>query len=342
MRRVFNFCVALSIVFTGVPTKAGGLNVWPVNSAETENSAWSESSNVLIARGNDCACNDCGAGCKDDCCCVGGWRDNTEVFFGGDAYASIGDFPAGGYGNSFGLVSGFNTGFGIGDSEIRGQIGASYGFYDFKGRGFGAEVDSLEEQVYLTTGIYRRADLDYGERFTWGMVVDGLVTDNWGANANELDLAQFRGIGGVALNDCNEVGLWGTLNLSDDTAVITGRGTPSVRAMKQTNAYWKHNTQFGGETMVYVGAMDTADVGDWVFGLTGRAPLSCNTGLYGGFNYVTPSVNTGIVGDTEDSWNVNFGIVIYLGGKSESPNVAGNAGLPLLPVANNGSFLITD
>jgi hypothetical protein len=264
------------------------------------------------------------------------------VFLGGDVYAAIGDFPQGGYGNSFGLVSGFNTGVGLGSSRVRAQFGASYGFYDFKGRGFGAEVDSLEDQIFLTGGVYRRADLESNEQFSWGLVVDGLFTDNWGANANEVDLAQLRGIGGWAINACNELGIWGTLNLSDDRVVITGRGTPHVRAMKQANAYWKHNWEFGADTMLYVGALDSADVGDWVFGLTGRAPLSDRAGLYGGFNYVTPSVATGIVGDVEDSWNVNFGIVFYLGGKSVSPTVAGNPGLPLLPVANNGSFLITD
>jgi hypothetical protein len=34
-------------------------------------------------------------------------------------------------------------------------------------------------------------------------------------------------------------------------------------------------------------------------------------------------------------------LTFYLGGKSVSPNISGRQGLPLLPVANNGSLLIT-
>ena len=112
--------------------------------------------------------------------------------------------------------------------------------------------------------------------------------------------------------------------------------------MNQTNLYWKYNWAFGADTMLYVGAMDNADVGDWVFGFSGRAPLSHSASLYGGFNYVAPPLPTGPAGDAFDGWNVNFGVVFFLGGNAVSPDVTGNWGLPLLPVANNGSFLVTD
>jgi hypothetical protein len=340
MRRICHWCVALSVVLAGVHAQGNGLPEWPVHHPAQEAFGPASDTSGLVVRANDSGCTDCDAGCADECGCVGNWLDNTEVFLGGDAYAALGDFPAGGFGNSFGLVSGFNTGFGLGDLGIRGQFGASYGFYDFKGRA-GGEPNSLEEQFFLTGGIYRRADMASGERFSWGMVLDGMTTDNWGINANELDLAQFRGIAGWAINECNELGLWGTSNLSDDLVVIGG-ATPIVRAMKQVNAYWKHNWEFGCDSMVYVGAIDSADIGDWVFGFTGRAPLSHRAGLYGGFNYVTPSTDTGALADPEDAWNVHFGLVFYLGGKAVSPTVAGDPGLPLLPVANNGSFLVTN
>lgn len=342
-------CLTLVAILTVCATgMASELSPWSLASLENSGDTWlttswmADQSAAIVIRAND---GDCGGDkdCDDGCCdCVGTWRDNTEVFIGGDAVANIGDFPVGGFGNSFGIVSGFNTGFAIGNARVRGQFGASYGAYDFKGRGFGAEADSLEEQIFLTGGVYKRADLNGGESVSWALAYDGLVTDNWGANASEIEVGQVRYLAGWAFNECNEFGIWGTFNTTEDIATIAGRGTPTVRAMKQANAYWKHNSAFGADTMLYIGAMDNADVGDWVFGLTGRAPMSHSASLYGNFSYVTPSVNTGTVGDTEDTWNVAFGVVFFSGGKAVSPDVAGNEGLPLLPLANNSSLLVTD
>ncbi|HTN76914.1 MAG TPA: DUF6666 family protein [Pirellulaceae bacterium] len=282
-------------------------------------------------------CDVCAAPC--DACGIGNWWDNTELFLGADAFASVGDSPAGGFGNNFGVVTGFNSGFALGESKIRGQFGASYGAYDPKGRSlFGLENSALEEQVFLTGGIYKRSDIENSDRISWGVVYDGLITDNYGILADELALGQFRGIFGYALNECHEVGGWGTLHVNDDSSSPLA----TLRAMNQANAYWKQNWQYGASTSVYVGAMDSADVGDWVLGVTGRAPLSERVALYSGATYVTPSSATGAVGSVEAQWNVFTGLVYTPGGKSVSRTVSGQAGLPLLPVANNSTFLITD
>jgi hypothetical protein len=278
-------------------------------------------------------CNVCDDGC------LGNWWDNTELFFGGDVFKSLGDSPIGGFNNSFGAVSGFNTGFALGDSRIRGQFGASYGAYDFKGRSaFGGEQSSLEEQVFLTAGVYKRSDVLDGDRISWGVVYDALITDNYGVAADELELGQLRGIMGYAINECHELGVWGTVNMMEDTGSVFG----TVRPMKQVNTYWKQNWQYGATTSVYVGAMDNADIGDWVLGFTGRAPMSERVALYGGATYVAPSSATGAVGSVEEQWNVYAGLVFFPGGKSVSRTVSGQAGLPLLPVANNSSMLITN
>src|SRR5262245_47937331 len=111
MRRIISTCLVLTVVVTGVQTRANGLSVWPANRrvSQTEYSPWKENSSTLIVRGNDSDCADgCAAACEDDCCDPGSWLDNTELFLGGDAYAALGDFPLGGFGNNFGLVSGFN------------------------------------------------------------------------------------------------------------------------------------------------------------------------------------------------------------------------------------------
>jgi hypothetical protein len=72
------------------------------------------------------------------------------------------------------------------------------------------------------------------------------------------------------------------------------------------------------------------------------APLSNNVALYANFNYVVPGSATGLVGAAEEQWYAGIGLTVYLGGKAVNPTVSGNRGLPLLPVANNGSLLVTD
>ena len=284
-----------------------------------------------------------GKGCGDDC--VGNWRDNTQVLVGFDTYKSLGDTipPPGfvaGYMNSAGVVAGFNTGVRLGDSRVRGQLGASYGIYDWKGRDT-TSPSSSEQQTFVTAGLYKRSDVCCGDRISWGVVYDQFFGHQWGVFANEVYLNQFRGIFGYALNECNEVGVWGTVHTNTDGTAFAIT-PPPIRAMNQANAYWRHNWEFGGSTMAYVGAVDQADVASWILGLNGQAPLSDRVSLYGNTTFALPGSGTGSVGSNELQWNVGFGLSVSLGGKAVSRTVSGNKGLPLLPVANNGSFLITN
>ena len=290
--------------------------------------------------------------CDDDCDCIGNWRDNTYVWFGGEAYKSIGDTglnfnpPPFALGSSFGVVSGFNTGFAIGDSRIRGQIGGSFGVYDFKGRTLAPKNDSLENQSYMTAGIYKASDISNCERISWGVVYDAFLGHQYGWAGNEIFVSQIRYMAGYALNECNEIGFWGTAQVHDDDDVdltfpiAAPRNT--VHAMNQLNTYFKHNWAFGGMSTVYGGVFDKADIASWQFGLLNLAPVNHNLSVYANFTYVVPSSATGIVGAAEEQWNVSAGLVYYFGGKAVADTVSGHRGLPLLPVANNGNFLITN
>ena len=283
--------------------------------------------------------------CAPACCdCIGNWRDNTVVWLGGDAYKSIGDSvqppgPGAGFMNSAGVVGGFNTGFGLGDSNIRGQIGASYGIYDLKGRDT-VSPSSSEQQTFVTAGFYKRSDVCCGDRISWGLVYDQFFAHQWGLRAGEVYLSQVRGIIGYALSESNEVGVWATWHTNTD-ASVTGFATP-IRAMNQANLYWRHNYQFGASTMAYIGGVDPADLGSWQVGVLGQAPMSDTLSLYSNVTFAFPGSSTGAVGSNELEWNVGAGLAYSFGGKSVSPTVSGWKGLPLLPVANNGSLLITN
>ncbi len=285
----------------------------------------------------------------------GDWRDNTYLWGGGDVYKSIGERITninGGVGaltSSFGTVGGFNTGFALGDSNIRGQIGASLGVYDYKGRIAlgGPNSNQAETQTFFTAGVYKRGDmLNDCDRVSWGLVFDNFSASQWGVNSNEITLGQMRGVFGYALNERTEIGMFGTMHLYDDNAAVTVAGAPGVlrpiRAMNQANSYIKRNTAFGAQLTGYVGILDRADIGDWQFGLIAQVPVSHNWSVYSNFNYVAPSVRPGPTGSGEEQFNASVGLVYFFGGKSVSSTVSGQRGLPLLNVANNGSFLVTD
>jgi hypothetical protein len=283
--------------------------------------------------------------CYDDCCGYGTWRENTLLSIGGEAYKSLGDFgptfTPPGFMDSAGFVGTVNTGFAlIPDSPIRGQIGASYGIYDLKGRDLGSPSSS-EQQTFVTAGVSKRSDILHDDALSWGLVYDQFWAHQWGIFASELYVGQVRGLVGWALNEYHEVGVWGAFRTTGDNSV-TGVSPPPVRAMNQYNAYWRYNWDFGGQTMLYLGANDPADIGSWLFGALGQAPLNDYVSLYGNFVLSFPGSATGVVGSNEEEWAFGVGLTYSLGGKAVSHSVSGPRGLPLLPVANNGSFLITD
>ncbi len=292
--------------------------------------------------GGDSCCDTC-----YDCCDIGTWRDNTLFSFGGEAFKSLGDtsIPPGantGSMNSAGLVGTVNTGFALWSLEnVRGQIGASYGVYDFKGRDASPSNNSAERQTFITLGVYKRSNVCCGDRVAWGLVYDQFWAHQWGLSASELYVGQVRGIIGYATSQWNEFGVWAAFRATGDNSVAPV-SPPPVRAMNQYNLFWRHNYDFGGESMLYVGTNDPADIGSWLFGFLGQAPLNDNLGLYGNFVFSQPGSATGIVGSNEQEWAFGAGLTWFFGGKSVSPSVSGRQGLPLLPVANNGSFLITN
>jgi hypothetical protein len=285
-------------------------------------------------------CNSCGCDDTCGCDCIGNWWDNTAIFVAGDAWKGLGEIPAGGYGNNFGVRSGFNTGFALGDSNLRGQIGGSVGLYDFRGRAIGDGDDAeLETQLFLTTGVYKRSEIAYGDAWSYGVVWDVMNDNNYGIGGGDLTLSQFRAQLGYAVNECNEIGVWTAFRASDTDWDLFPGASVEVQTVNQGNLFWRHNWQFGADTTIYAGVAD--GLSDATFGLLGNAPLSHSVALFGHFNYYAPSATAGAAGATEEFWNVTFGLAWYPGAKAVNHTVSGWKGLPLLDVANNGTFQLT-
>ncbi|MBI1902749.1 MAG: hypothetical protein HYS13_16750 [Planctomycetia bacterium] len=315
----------------------------------------SELSRYRNGEGGSC-CNDghdgcdgcCGGPCVDwfnpDCC------DPTIVaFVTGDGWSDFNDAT-----DELGTPNNFGNRFGVeatsllGDSDVRGHVGASYGIYDYHGRngaGLGADSSS-EEQVFITLSAYRRASGCCDDRYSWAVAYDYLHDDDYGVelNGQAIDISQVRFLVGYMTNPCNEFGVWGAFGVEDEP-YVNQFGLGEVEAQDQLNAYWRRYSSCGGETMVYVGIADPNfesavlnlnrdnELSEWVIGVRGIAPLTCNVGLFGGFHYVIPSASgagMSLVNQRaheEENWNVTFGIMAVRG-----------CNLPLLPVADNGWF----
>ena len=269
-----------------------------------------------------------------------GWFQNTSVFIAGDGWKNIFDDDDN---NNFGFRTGFNMGIDLpGQRAVRGQVGMSYGAYDFHGREeLLSRDDPIEQQAFGTAGLYKRSMIACGDRLAWGAVYDMMVSESAGERADALKLSQLRGYVGYALNERNEVGTWMAFRMMKDYAA---RQRVGVSTTDQANLFWHHTWKLGGDTTAYAGWAD--DPGNVVVGLNGRVPLNHHAALFGNVHYVIPSTTGGDVHPTigtddvfsQEAWNVSFGIMFYRGGKAVSPNVSGIFGLPLLPVADNGSF----
>lgn len=293
--------------------------------------------------GCDCDSNCC-AGCD---CGYGNWWDNTSIFLAADSWRTRADDD---YAASQGFRTGFNTGLGLWDCPVRLQIGGSYAGYDLSGRDGDLGADPLhssstEQQMFFTGGVYRRSDICAGVPCSWGAVLDVNYDNHFGEQAQEILLTQARGIVGYALDEGNEIGVWGASRVnwqSLQSNVPPGRFR--VRGLSQVNLFWHRNWDLGGDTWLYVGAAE--DPAEWTIGLSGQAPLSQSVALFGGFAWGIPSApegdgNFGIDQNySEQYWNLSFGIVWYPGWKATNDTVSGHAGLPLLPVADNGTFMV--
>jgi hypothetical protein len=53
-----------------------------------------------------------------------------------------------------------------------------------------------------------------------------------------------------------------------------------------------------------------------------------------------PTGDNGPSGAESDSWNFTVGVSFSLTGSARSDSVAGHCGTPLMPVADNGYFLV--
>jgi hypothetical protein len=298
--------------------------------------------------GNNCA-SGCGTGCGDGRLpwCSEECPDFGFVASSGyESWRGISD--AANEGN-FGAVSSLNLAIPIvRDFGIAGQFGLSQGVYDWMGRTSNGnnEANRAQQQLMFTFGFFRRA---CGTRFQGGFVQDWMINDNFGTLSQEPTLSQFRAQIGFVVNERNEIGVNLTHRDRGATQDFFNPVIPvTYSSISYTNLFWHRKWCEGGtDSWIWWGVpayrrLDQnqgGSIGEFLLGGALNVPVTARVAAYANVNYMKPSARAGIVGSSEEFFNLGVGLSFVPGG-TRTRNVTGQRWMPLMPVANNGNFLV--
>jgi hypothetical protein len=268
---------------------------------------------------------------------------NLYLFHG---YSSWRGISEGTGANNNGFLYGANYGTKLGVlsdwTGIGAQIGASYGLYDLNGRSSGFADNRIQQQTFVTVGLFRQADRL--TNFSGGFVYDAMINDNFSQFAVAPYLSQMRAQLAYAVNDRHEIGFWTSLRVSGQTLNVAGPLT--FRPVDQFNFFWHHKFAFGGDGWTWIGFPDhtklggNGSLGGYIWGGTLTAPLSPCWAAYTDLQYMAPSARIGAAGAIEESFFIGIGLVYYPGGNSRTSSVVGSSWAPYIPVGNNGTFMV--
>jgi len=268
------------------------------------------------------------------------------TFVGYDAFRSIVDDSW----QNNGIHVGANLGTCLGPlSDVAGvgfQIGGSFGVYDWSGSD-ARPTDQSEPQLqgFITYGLFRKPT----ENSPWSaaIVQDWMLNDNYGIFSTSPTFSQLRGEASYVVGQWDELGVWGTVALIGDTRDVSGVGSTTWRSIDQVNVFWHHKWEWrGADTSIWMGVPvddhlgGNGDIGAWFAGAAANVPLNDRFALYTLVTYMRPTGDNGPSGAESDSWNFTVGVSFSFTGSARSDSVAGRCWTPLMPVANNGYFLV--
>ncbi|MBA4020547.1 MAG: hypothetical protein C0483_25590 [Pirellula sp.] len=209
---------------------------------------------------------------------------------------------------------------------IGGQIGATAGWYDWRGSQYTGDNDRF--QNFTSVGIFQRP---CGAGFGWGITHDWLYDDFY----SDMHYSQFRVASSYQYEPGNEIGVWAALPQARDEAFI---GTPAVQNRFQTllqgNLYWRRVWCDWASTNIFAGLAESPS--DISYGSNVQVAVNKYVAVTGAVEYVLPG-SGGNVGRQEEIWNLSFGITIYPGSAMRN---ARSQFRPFLPMADNGNMAV--
>jgi hypothetical protein len=268
------------------------------------------------------------------------------TFVGYDAFRSIVDDSW----ENNGIHVGANLGTRLGPfSDATGvgfQIGGSFGVYDWSGSDSRpTDRSAPQQQSFITYGLFRKPQ--QGSPWSAAISQDWMLNDNYGIFSTSPTVSQLRGEVSYAYDNCNELGVWGTAAVVSDHRDVSGVGATTWRPIDQINVYWHHKWEWkGADTSIWLGLPvedhigGEGNIGEWFAGAAANVPLNDRVALYTLVTYMRPTADNGAAAAETDSWNFTVGVSFSFTGSARSDTVAGRSWTPLLPVANNGYFLV--
>jgi hypothetical protein len=263
-----------------------------------------------------------------------------------DAFMGV---PDSGWENN-GIRLGANFGTRLGTlterTGICSQFGASLGVYGWSGTDYRLQNrDQAQTQGFLTYGLYHRPTED--SRIVAGLVQDWSFNDTYGVFGENPLLSQLRWQLGYAVNASNDYGVSGSVHVLNDTQTVPFFGETTWQAVSYLNTYWHHKwTACGADTWITLGVpleerlTGQGSIGDYLVSAIAVCPLNDCVSAVSGVTYMHPSGAPGPAAAVDEMWNFSVGISIYPRRNARSTTVAGQQTMPLLPLANNGSFIV--
>ncbi|MGO9110555.1 MAG: DUF6666 family protein [Thermoguttaceae bacterium] len=260
---------------------------------------------------------------------------NVELFSAVDGFK--GPLDIGNANGNFGLRFGANAAVPIFSRLGVGlQAGTSTVLSNLKGSPYPEPNATIRYQVFATVGLFQRINRD-DAAFTWGFVYDWLF-DNY---YDDLEFGQWRLKAAWEFDPCNEIGISAAVPDHGSSGTIPnflgGFDVLSFKPIAQGYLYWKHTWDNDASLTGRVGVAERP--GEFVFGGESRVPVTKHLALTGDFSYIMPNAAGGAVGQTQEIWNVSFGIEFVPGGfgRSCAPRFR-----PFQPVADNGSLAVRE
>ena len=260
------------------------------------------------------------------------WWQNLQVFIGMESFRGPVDLTQNA---NFGLHEGVNYGVAIWpDAAVGAQVGFRGVHTNWAGNRFEGSTGN-RDQIFLTAGFFKRA-LDCG--LQWAVVFDYLNDRYY----TEVNLNQYRALLSYLYPTGDEIGFYGAFSSDDDRAVASFNSSFLISSVDDL---WKPTDQFRFFYRRNFGCDQSWSLwggftgwGDALVGAEIRTAMGTRSELLAGFNYLIPR-ESGDAQVQEEAWFLGITFV-WLPGGPAGRQCQGGAFLPLLPVADNGSFMV--
>lgn len=272
---------------------------------------------------------------------------NMRAFAGADSFRGL---PDAGFEDNSGINLGIEGAYPLTSYQgIEGlglQLGASYGAYNFAGKGhYRRHAKKIESQTFLTLGAFK--ECSGSSPWSFGVAYDGMLADNFSVLAQAVWLSQWRLRTSFFISPLDELGANVSLHTHsfNKTYHFSGcRYKVSFTCISQATAFWRHFYRGEACTTLWVGAplanrLDQSHSrrpGRFIIGGEISVPFCSSWELTGRAQYMHPASKKRSAASYEYGTNVAFAIY-YNFGKS---CVGTSCAQPYMPLANNSNFLI--